>query len=74
MTCMAVVAYDRKPGEGCVVDVMRVAVVVCMTIDPCIPTMPGTEHFGFSPTRQALLAPSVSRREVFGESHVWWAA
>ena len=29
-----------------------------MTIDPRIPTMPGTKHVGFSPTRQTLLAPS----------------
>ena len=29
----------------------------------------GTEHVGFSPTRQTLLAPSTKRREVFGESH-----
>ena len=28
-----------------------------------------TEHVRFSPTRQALLAPSAKRREVFGESH-----
>ena len=26
-----------------------------------------------SPTRQALLAPSVKRREVFGEAHKGWA-
>ena len=29
----------------------------------------GTEHVGFSPTRQILRAPSAMRREVFGESH-----
>ena len=29
----------------------------------------GTEHVGFSPTRQALPAPSARRREVLGESH-----
>ena len=29
----------------------------------------GTEHVGFSPTRQTLLASSAKRREVFGESH-----
>ena len=28
----------------------------------------GTGHVGFPPTRQALLAPSAKRREVFGES------
>ena len=40
-----------------------------MTIDPRIPTNTGTEHVGFSPTRQTSLAPSARRREVFGESH-----
>ena len=29
----------------------------------------GTEHVGFSPTRQTLLAPSAKRLEEFGESH-----
>ena len=33
-----------------------------MTIDPRIPTMPGTEHVGFSPIRKAFLAPSAERR------------
>ena len=33
------------------------------------PYYAGTEHIGFSPTMQALLAPSAKRREVFGESH-----
>ena len=28
-----------------------------------------TEHVGFSPTRQTLLAPTAKRREVLGESH-----
>ena len=35
-----------------------------MTMDPRIPTMPGTEHVGLSPTRQTSLAPSAKRREV----------
>ena len=34
------------------------------------PYYAGTEHVGCSPTRQALLAPSVKGREVFGESHM----
>ena len=46
--------------------------MLCMpcsyTIDPH-PYDAGTEHVGFSPTRQALLAPSPKRREVLGESH-----
>ena len=36
---------------------------------PWHPYNAGTEQVGFSPTRQALLAPSARRREVFGESH-----
>ena len=36
---------------------------------PSHPYNAGTEHVGFSPTRQTLLAPSAKRREVFGESH-----
>ena len=32
-----------------------------LAIDPRIPTVPPTEHVGFSPTRQALLAPSAKR-------------
>ena len=38
---------------------------------PLHPYYAGTEHGGFSPTRQTLLAPSAKRREVFGESHEW---
>ena len=43
----------------------------CMTIDPRIPTNAGTEHVGFSPTRQTLLACTEreAKREVLGESH-----
>ena len=33
------------------------------------PYYAGTEHVGFSPTRQTLLAPSAKRREVFDELH-----
>ena len=36
---------------------------------PSQPYNGGTEHFGCSPTRKTLLAPSAKRREVFGESH-----
>ncbi|CAN0422214.1 unnamed protein product, partial [Laminaria digitata] len=36
---------------------------------PSHPYNAGTEHVGFSPTRQTSLAPSAMRREVFGESH-----
>ena len=35
---------------------------------PSHPYYAGTEHVGFSPTRQTLLAPSAKRREMFGES------
>ena len=34
----------------------------------------GTEHVGFSPTRQTMLGPSAKRCEVLGESHEGWAA
>ena len=34
----------------------------------------GTEHVGFAPTSQTLLAPRAKRREVFGESHKGRAA
>ena len=40
-----------------------------MAIDPRIPVMPGRSTSGFSPTRQTLLAPSATHRQVFGESH-----
>ena len=36
---------------------------------PSHPYNAGTEHVGFSRTRQTLLAPSAKRREVFGEPH-----
>ena len=42
-----------------------------VTIDPRIPTMPGTELIGFSPARQTLLACTKreAKREVSGWSH-----
>ena len=43
-----------------------------LTGPACRPSCPynlGTEYVGFSPTRQTSVAPSVKRREVFGESH-----
>ena len=36
---------------------------------PSHPSNAGTEHVGFSPTRQALLVPSAGRHGVFGEPH-----
>ena len=46
-----------------------------MTKYPCIPAYnAGTEHVGFSPTRQTLLALSAKRRKVLGESYEGWAA
>ena len=36
---------------------------------PSHPYNAGTEHVGFSSTRQTWLARSAKRREVFGESH-----
>ena len=47
----------------------RMAVAVYMTIYPSHPYNAGTEDVGFSPTRQAFLAPCAKNREVFGESH-----
>ncbi|CAN0122714.1 unnamed protein product [Laminaria digitata] len=42
---------------------------------PSHPYNAGTEHVGgFSPIRQASLAPSAKRREVFGDSHEGRAA
>ena len=54
-------------GGGWSTDVMHGH--IRMTIDIRIPTMPGTEHVGFSPTRQTLLALSAKRREVLGGLH-----
>ena len=39
-----------------------------MSIDPSHLCNTGTEHGGFPPTRQKLLAPSAKRREVLGAS------
>ena len=36
---------------------------------PSQPYYARTEHVGFSPTRQTLVAPRAKRREVLGESH-----
>ena len=40
-----------------------------MTIDPCIPTMPGRTTSGFHPSGRRRLHPSAKRRKAFGESH-----
>ena len=56
------VALDRRD----VLDLMHGRSRTTMTIDPRI--RDGTEHVGFSPTRQTLLAQSAKRREVSGES------
>ena len=45
------------------------AVVVSYGYRSSHPYNVGTEHVGFSPTRQTLLAPSAKHREVLGESH-----
>ena len=39
-----------------------------IVIGPSHPYTAGTEHVGFSTTRQTLLAPSEKRHEVFDES------
>ena len=41
-----------------------------ITVDPRVLAIAGTEHVGFSSTRQTSRAQSAKRREVFGESHV----
>ena len=46
----------------------------CYDHRPSHPYYAGTEHVGFSPTKQTLLAPSAKRRVVFGESHEGWTA
>ena len=40
-----------------------------MTVDSCIPPVPGWSTVGFSPTKQTSRAPGAKRREVLGESH-----
>ena len=40
-----------------------------MTIGPRISTMPGRSTSGFPQPGKTLLAPSATRREVFGEPH-----
>ena len=40
-----------------------------IVVRPSHPYNAGTEHVGFSPTKQISLAPSTMRREVFGESY-----
>ena len=40
-----------------------------IAIRPWHPHDVGTEHVGFSLTKQTSCAPSAKRREVFGESH-----
>ena len=55
-------------GRGVLSASMCMAVVV-YDHRPSHPGYAGTEHVGFSPTRQTLLAPRAKRLEVFGESH-----
>ena len=44
------------------------AVLRTIAISPSHPCNVGTEHVGFSDTKQTLFTPSVERREVLGES------
>ena len=49
---------------------MSCMAVLVITIGPRITAMPGERSAsGFHGPRQALLAPSAKRSEVFGESH-----
>ena len=52
----------RAHGGGEVL--MSCVPVVVQPVDPRIPTNAGTEHVGFSPTRQTFLALIAKRREV----------
>ena len=57
-------------GEGGVYSIfMHSRSRMPIAIRPSRPCYAGTEHVGFSPTRQTLLAPSAKHREVFGKSH-----
>ena len=58
----------RREGEGCVCVLIITHGRSRMAIDP--PSHPynaGTEHIGFSPTRQTLLACGTKREAPF-----WW--
>ena len=57
----------RGGGEGCT-QFVHGRSRIC-DHRPLHPYYAGTEHVGFSPTRQTLLVPSAKRGEVFGESH-----
>ena len=56
-----------RGGGGGGTHLMHSRVVLIKTIDPRTPAMPGTEHVGFSTTRQISLARSAERRGVFDE-------
>ena len=58
---------ERQSGRGEVYSISYMG--VSYDHRPSHPYNTGTEHVGFSPTRQSLLAPSARQREVFGESH-----
>ena len=60
---------SERGGGGRYSTLMHSRSPMTIAIRPSHPYNGGTEHVGFPPTRQALLAPSAKRREVFGESH-----
>ena len=69
----AEVEVEEKGGGGvCESHVMRGG--SRMTVDPRIPTMPWTEHVGFSlsPTRQTVLRLPQTRMETRGVGRVVW--
>ena len=59
------IMFDGGGGGG----VLSLCMAVVLSRKPSHPYFAGTEHVGFSPTRQNLLAPTAKRREVFGVSH-----
>ena len=67
-------AYTQRGGRGRGAHFMHGRSGMTIWYRPSHPYNVGTEHVGFPPTRQALLAPSAKRREVLGESHERWAA
>ena len=74
LLCMAVVVWPKRWGGRGGDALMIMLSRSRMTIDPCIPTMPGQSTSGFHRPGRHLLAPSAKLRDVLGESHEGWAA
>ena len=63
----------RGAGGGCT-NFMHGRSGMTIATSPSHSHNAATEHIGFSPTRQTLLAPKAKRREMFGESREGLAA